>query len=87
MIRMREPMRGHASLGGMSADMAASTPVRAPNLVPFPSGSIARRAPLESSQLRDAALDVIKLVLAFLFILVTGLSFVAGLFLLFFVRL
>jgi hypothetical protein len=86
MIRMREPMRGHASLGGMSADMAASTPVRAPNLVPFPSGSIARRAPLESSQLRNAALDIIKVAAAFLVILVTGLAFVASFFLCFLCR-
>jgi hypothetical protein len=83
---MREPMRGHASLGGMSADMAASTPVRAPNLVPFPSGSIARRAPLESSQLRNAALDIIKVAAAFLVILVTGLAFVASFFLCFLCR-
>jgi hypothetical protein len=84
MIRMREPMRGHASLGGMSTDVAASTHLRAPILMP--SGSIARRAPLESSQVRHALFDIGAVLLAFLFVTITGFALALGLFILLFVQ-
>jgi hypothetical protein len=79
-------MRGHASLGGMSTDVAASTQVRASNLIPFPAGSIARRAPLKGADIRQASADIFKLAGAFLFVLLTGLSFVASLFMCFLCR-
>jgi hypothetical protein len=72
--------------GHLNTSTAAYSAVRSADLIPFPSGSIARRAPLESSQIRNAAFDVIKVAFAFLFVLVTGLAFLAGLFMCFFCR-
>jgi hypothetical protein len=79
-------MSVRTNLGGFKHSPARYSAVRSADLIPFPSGSIARRAPLESSQLRNAALDVIKVAAAFLFILVTGLACLASLFMCFFCR-
>lgn len=79
-------MSVRTNLGGFKHSPARYGAGTRADLIPFPSGSIPRRAPLESSQLRNAALDVIKVAAAFLFILVTGLAFVASLFMCFLCR-
>jgi hypothetical protein len=76
-------MSGRQPPRGLSVSPAAYSAVRSADLIPFPSGSIPRRAPLESSQLRNAALDIIKVAAAFLFVLVTGLAFAVTPFMLF----
>lgn len=79
-------MSGQRSPRGLSTSLAAFSAITHAESIKLPSGSIARRAPLESAQLRNAALDVIKVAFAFLFVLVTGLAFVASFFMCFLCR-
>ena len=78
-------MSRRVSLGGFSTDAAASAQVRAPNLIPFPQGSI-HRAPLKSSDIRNATFEIAALVFAFLFVTVTGFGLALSVFVLLFIE-
>jgi hypothetical protein len=78
---MREPVRLQVSA---SRPAISARNVRADSVVPFPSGSVPRRAPLESLEIRAAAVNIFLVASAFLFVLVTALASVAGFFFLLF---
>jgi hypothetical protein len=80
-------MSVRTNLGGLKHSPARYGTIRSADpLFPLPSGSIARRAPLKGADIRQASADILKLAVAFLFILVTGLAFVASFFMCFLCR-
>jgi hypothetical protein len=69
-----------------TSSVAYGAGVRAPNLIPLPSGSI-HRAPLKSAEIRKTTFEIAALIFAFLFVTVTGLGLSFAVFLLLFVKL
>jgi len=74
-------MTGRRSPRGLSMSPASFSADTRADLFPLPPGSI-HRDPLKSSQIREAALDVLKFFSVLAFITATAFALTAGFFLL-----